>query len=745
VIFASAHKNIWDSLCKNLLYKEKQALARGKIREYKKLKQERLKLYKKFETSNLYHVIDLYKGRGEEWYPSERRVARSGRTLKRIIEEAYKKGYIPLYRGVFYISREVWKEYKQRYKEVKENKRLTFQIFAEGKLVRVSPYVLIDLDNIKKEDIKRLVRYLHKLGIYPEVWKSASGKGYHIYIYLIYQVVKVEKDKYYEFPYASDWRIDEIVKALKELLAYLNIPFDSVSSKRSVWLEGFPNPIKGGNRSKKVFEGAVHRIDKVYQKLLPLIERMEKRRITKRFVRKYIRRNGIVNGSRGIPVSIQIEGVSSSNPVDYIQINLGNGNINRLLNAGYSLESVGEILEENYQGDKKAFERAWCKAKEYIEANHIPSSEKLRGKQGREGKKKRKHKHYWEHIPVIAKYLKKGITSINGIHRRTGISKGTLSHIFRMVSREQILENPVEVMNYLKSIQKGGDRLSEEAKEKARERGKERFRKYMEEELKKALASKKKEKRYCLLRKKELVREPLRVKLNVDFGYEDLGGSNRSNIYYSSLENGRVVVGKSLICLGKCLERDLNRKISKGIFECRRKVNEFLKSERISYKEAELVKEISLSLVVKGIPKLLFGDSKVYLWRYKRVKRIYSILKELEEPVTAKELSRRLGIPVIFVRFLLKALRDEGVIGYKRKGRKGIMVVFVKSYVCIVELISEFLRVYYYYKCMLEDYFETLERIKRFKDEESRELENNFSFGENFGFENFEGVDDIDF
>jgi hypothetical protein len=286
-----------------------------------------------------------------------------------------------------------------------------------------------------------------------------------------------------------------------------------------------------------------------------------------------------------------------------------------------------------------------------------------------------------------------------------------------MVSREQILKNPVEVMNYLKSIQKGGDRLSKEAKEKARERGKERFRRYMEEELKKALASKKKEKRYCLLRKKELVPEPLRVKINVDFGYENLGGSNRSNIYYSFLKNGREVVGKCLVYCGKFLESDLNGKISEDILECQREVNEFLKNEEISYKEAKLVKETSLSLVVKGIPKLLFGDSKVYLLRYKRVKRIYSILRKLEEPVTAKELSRRLRIPVIFVRFLLKALKDRGVIGYKRKGRKGIMVVFVKFYVCIVELISEFLGVYYYYKCMLDDYFKTLERIKQFKDE----------------------------
>jgi len=312
VIFASAHKNIWDSLLKDLLYREKQALAKGRIREYKKLKQERLKLYEKFETSNLYHVIDICKKKGEKWRPLERKVARSGKTLKRIMEEARRKGYVPLYRGVFYIPRDVWKEYKQRYEEIKENKRLTFKIFNESKLVRLAPYIWIDLDNTKEEDVKRLVKYLHKLGIYPEVWKSASGRGYHVYIYLIFQVVKIDGDNYYEFPYASDWRVGEIIKALKELLAYLNIPYDSVSVKKSVWLEGFPNPIKGGNRSEKVFEGAIHRIDKVYQRLLPIIERAEKIRITKKFVMKYIRKNGGVNISKGTTVGIQIERTDSS-------------------------------------------------------------------------------------------------------------------------------------------------------------------------------------------------------------------------------------------------------------------------------------------------------------------------------------------------------------------------------------------------------------------------------------------------
>ena len=239
------------------------------------------------------------------------------------------------------------------------------------------------------------------------------------------------------------------------------------------------------------------------------------------------------------------------------------------------------------------------------------------------------------------------------------------------------------------------------------------------------------------------------MKLDVDLGYRDGGCSNRSSIYYSHIENGRGVVGKYLICLGEYFGKDLNGKISEGIFECQRIVGNFLESEGISYKEAKLVKEISSSLVVKGTPKLLFGDSKGYLWGYERVKRIYSILRELDKPITAKELSKRLKTPVRFVRLLVKALENNGIIGYKRKGCKGIMVIFVKSYVCIVELISEFLRVYYHYRCLLDDYFETLERIKRFKDKLEEErfkgTGNNFSSGEDSGIKDPEEDLDIDF
>ena len=543
---------------------------------------------------------------------------------------------MPLYRGIFYIPKEVWKEYKQRHEEAKENKKITFEIFRESKLVRLAPYVLIDLDNTEKEDIKRLVKYLHKLGIYPEVWRSASGKGYHVYIFLIYRIVKVpiknekgkkvDKKKYYELPYASDWRIEEIVKALKELLEYLNIPYDSVSAKRSVWLEGFPNPIKDGNSSEKVFEGAVHRIDKVYQRLLPIIERVEKIRITKKFVRKYIRKNGGVNVSKGTTVGIQMEGTDSSNPKDYIQVNLENGNINRLLNAGYSLDSVGEILKENYQGDKKAFERAWRSAEKYIEDNHIPLSEKLRRKkQNGERKKKRKHKHYWEHIPVIAKCLKERITSINGIHRKTGISKGTLSYIFRIVSKEQILESPEEAMNFLKSIQKGGDKLSEKTREKAKERGKERFRRYIEEELKKVLVPKRKEKKYCLLRRKEIVPEPLKVQLEVNLGDKNSKCSNRSNIYYSLLENGRVEDGKN------CLIDPLQK--YKGVFNnitdessvCKNKIDDGKTKKTLELSILDIRKEKEFKK--KERTKRLIKSRQVYAETWKTFKIVKNHLE----------------------------------------------------------------------------------------------------------------------
>lgn len=50
---------------------------------------------------------------------------------------------------------------------------------------------------------------------------------------------------------------------------------------------------------------------------------------------------------------------------------------------------------------------------------------------------KRKHIHYWEHIPKIYEVLQQDAlnSSLNHIHRKTLISKRALSNIFKIVSK----------------------------------------------------------------------------------------------------------------------------------------------------------------------------------------------------------------------------------------------------------------------------------------------------------------------
>ena len=161
-------------------------------------------------------------------------------------------------------------------------------------------YILIDADakqGVTFEKLKKLIKYLHKLKIYPEVWESTSGIGnYHIYINLVGMVerfkthnesgVEEEKRKYY-LPYASDYCVQLIIQALKELFLHLNIPYDSISTDRAVWLEGVENPEKGGKASKKIWNGKPHRLDSLVKKLQPFWEKKLREEVQKKILYLY--------------------------------------------------------------------------------------------------------------------------------------------------------------------------------------------------------------------------------------------------------------------------------------------------------------------------------------------------------------------------------------------------------------------------------------------------------------------------
>ena len=505
------------------------------------------------ESYQLFHVVDI-------WHQGDRidrRIFRSDTTLRKLLNEARRHGWAVLHRGLFAIPRAVWSEYKERYEECeetwerakrgetyidKEGKERRWQglrlwhLFREERLTRMAPYILADTDQkqgMTFEKLKRLVKYLHSLGIYPEVWESASGEGnYHIYIHLVGMVKKwVEKaedgtekeHRRYYLPYASDYRVSLVVEGLKKLFQHLGIPYDSISEKKAVWLEGFPNPEKGGKASRKIWGGKVHRLDKLTEKLRPFWEKSLREEAKKEYFSFQLKKSAPVGvGSAEIPE----KGIGASNPFDFLAEQRSTAS--RMLDRGYTWAQIEDELREAWGGgDWKAWDRTFRKFKDYIEAHHRPLPQKPRTRA--KPKEKRRHRHYWEHVPAIAEVLREdGLdSSLNHIHRRTGIPKGTLSYIFRIVSREQILYSPEEAQELLKSYQKGGDRMTEEQKEEARERGKERWKDYLERFLEESL----KKRRKSLGEKEE---KPLSFRAE---GFSTLTGVQIGHISIASWKN----------------------------------------------------------------------------------------------------------------------------------------------------------------------------------------------------------------
>ncbi len=447
-------------------------------------------------TYNLYHIVDIWK----DGNPIDRRLFRTDGTLNRLAQMAKEKGYALLYRGFFAIPGEVWNEYRQKKQEGKA-KRL--EIFKLEKLTRLAPHILIDTDakqGMTFEKLKKLIKYLHKLRIYPEVWESASGKGnHHIYIPLVGMVekfkvrnesgVEEERRKYY-LPYASDYRLELVIEALKELFLHLNIPYDSISTDRAVWLEGFPNPEKGGRASRKIWNGKPHRLDSLFGKLKPFWEKKLREDAKKEYYTFKALTNERTRLKKITGVgSVEICEEDHSNPIDYLQANVAP--TFRMLDKGYTWFQIEQQLRAGWSGDQKAFDRAFKGFESWINTNYRPPK-----KNPKETKPnhKRKHTHYWEHIPKIHEVLQQdGLnSSLNHIHRKTQISKGTLSNIFKIVSKEQILSSPKEAQELLKAYQKGGDRMTTTQKEEARKRAKEKWEAYLDKFLEESIKARKK-------------------------------------------------------------------------------------------------------------------------------------------------------------------------------------------------------------------------------------------------------------
>ncbi|MFZ8785121.1 hypothetical protein, partial [Thermocrinis sp.] len=180
-------------------------------------------------------------------------------TIRKKLELARKNNWAVLYQGTILITKKTAKKLRKNRRIAKGDWEKIHQLDQRTlfgkKVVRLAYRVLIDIDKKDEGAVRRLVKYLLKLKVYPEVWETKDG--YHIYLYFyyskVYQEIKVKgedgKERVkkvflgYILPYADDYRIEDVEECLKVLCAKLGIKPDIVSAKHAVWLEGFPNPL----------------------------------------------------------------------------------------------------------------------------------------------------------------------------------------------------------------------------------------------------------------------------------------------------------------------------------------------------------------------------------------------------------------------------------------------------------------------------------------------------------------------
>jgi len=176
------------------------------------------------------------------------------RTIEFYLDLALKNKWAVLDQGIIIITKKVAEKLRENRRIAKGDWEKISQLDLKAyfgpdtKVVRLAYRVFIDIDNKDKDALWRLVHYLRKLKIYPEVWETQDGYHLHIYFYhdQVYEEITVEdedgKERVekvflgYILPFADDARIKDVEECLKVLCAKLGIQPDIVSATHAVWL-----------------------------------------------------------------------------------------------------------------------------------------------------------------------------------------------------------------------------------------------------------------------------------------------------------------------------------------------------------------------------------------------------------------------------------------------------------------------------------------------------------------------------
>jgi hypothetical protein len=407
------------------------------------------------------------------------------RTIEFYLELARKNNWAVLDQGIILITKEIAEKLRENRRIAKGDWEKLSQLNLKAyfgpdtKVVRLAYRVFIDIDKKNNDALWRLVHYLWKLKVYPEVWETKDGYHLHIYFYheKVYQEIKVKdedgKERVekvlvgYILPFADNYRIEEVEECLKVLCAKLDIQPDIVSAKHAVWLEGFPNPLKGGFATKRLLTGFPLPLQDVWQKLLnvnpaKVIQKVRQNKL------RYYRKRKQKDTDKEEEAHRELDDLLLREHSNVFFALSQHGTLKackKLWDAGYDLPDIKFELERRLKIRNNSDEKALEEFLAYFEKNYTKPTRKQESppKEEEHKEEERKHEHYYEFAPQVREALEKGYLKTTRIARYLGCTRDRVKKFKSFLQKngyslEDLLTRYEEVLAFLKAHAKGGNK-----------------------------------------------------------------------------------------------------------------------------------------------------------------------------------------------------------------------------------------------------------------------------------------------
>lgn len=406
------------------------------------------------------------------------------RTIEFYLELARKNNWAVLYQGTILITKKIAEEIRENRRIAKGDREKITQLDQQAlfgkEVVRLAYRVLIDIDKKDEVAIRKLVKYLRKLKVYPEVWETQ--KGYHLYFYFYYRKVyqeikvidedgkeRVEKVEVgYILPYADDYRIEDVEECLKVLCAKLGIKPDIVSAKHAVWLEGVPNPLKDGFATKLVFTGFPLPLQDLWKKLLNVNPAKVFQKVRQNKPRYYRKRKPKEQDTdkeeEGLRELDDLLLREHSNVFFALSQHGTLKACRKLWKAGYELRDIENELRDRLEIRTTSDEKDLQEFLAYFEKNYTTHTRRQESPpKEEENKEEPKHEHYWELAEKVREALEKGYRKTTHIAQYVGCSRDRVKHFKSFLQKhgyslEDLLTRHEELLAFLKAHAKGGNK-----------------------------------------------------------------------------------------------------------------------------------------------------------------------------------------------------------------------------------------------------------------------------------------------